>query len=79
MLEWSQQQYARPNFIPDYQGNGGPVNPLPPGSTAIQYFNKFIDDDMLMQWVDDTHMYAEVRQLCDKLYSNIICGDSFET
>ena len=23
--------------------------------------------------------YAEVRQLCDKLYSNVICGDSFET
>ena len=61
--------------IPDYQGNGGPVNPLPPGNTAIQYFNKFIDDDMLMQWVDDTHIYAEVRQLCDKLYSNVICGD----
>ena len=55
---WSKDFYEHPNVVPDFTGNSGPSNPLPGDATALDYFQKFIDDDLLNTWIAYTHEHA---------------------
>lgn len=60
---WDQSDRARVKPIPDFAGpDSGPTHPLPEGSTAHKYFEKFIDDQLLTSWCDFSNTYAEYQR-----------------
>lgn len=63
-FHWTKEFYPRPNIIPDFIGQTGPTHPLPGDATALQYFQKFIDDVLIAEWIEYTHQHAitEIRE-----------------
>ena len=62
-FKWSKSQNARPNPVPNFSDNNcSPTKRLSADASAIDYFMKFVDDNLISKWCDWTDENAQQRR-----------------
>ena len=59
--EWDRGNYVRPNPIPEFTGKLSVTNPLVSTASVLDYFNKFISDEVILDWIQYTDDNARAK------------------